>query len=153
MLPLIAIPNVLLRYNFLQETKKRENSKLINNTKEEINSSIGFRGLNKDDVLIINKENLLYIKSIDNYVEIYSLFNNSIKKTIIRSTLSMIYKQSAGFLIQPHRSYLINPNQSFSLIGNSQKSTIKLIDLDITIPVARTSYKKFKKQMQFAKNS
>ncbi|MEO1654426.1 MAG: LytTR family DNA-binding domain-containing protein, partial [Bacteroidota bacterium] len=52
--------------------------------------------------------NLIYIKSADNYVEVYYLENDQLKKKLIRHNLKHI-KVDFPQLIQTHRSYLINP--------------------------------------------
>ncbi len=137
-LPLIIFPKSVLRYLLIKNSTidfKRKNTK-----KEDITfEKLTLKGQNIKDELTYIKERLIYVKSLDNYVQVY--YNDEqLKSKILRAKLSEILTQ-APFLIQPHRSYLINPIHSFKIKGNSQKSVLVLPELEEVIPISRTSYK------------
>ena len=66
------------------------------------------RGENKLDVLRLTRDQLLYIRSSDNYVEVSFKENGTPRTKLLRTTLSKVEKQF-DFLVRVHRSYLINP--------------------------------------------
>ncbi len=138
--PLVVFPKIVLRYLLTKETSN--NKKEINISSKTTQEELTFIGQNNNDELTVFKEDVLYVKSLDNYVVIHYK-NSNLESKILRARLSDI-KEQAPFLIQPHRSYLINPNHSFKLIGNSQKSFLSLSVLNETIPVSRSSYKSIK---------
>jgi hypothetical protein len=113
-------------------------------TKPKEQSQITIKGANKREELIIQRNQLLFIKASENYVEIYYLDDTQVKSEIFRNTLFSVAKQFP-FLLQSHRSYLVNQKKIKELKGNSQKASIVLLDSEIEIPVSKSFYKKIKK--------
>ncbi|MNU68608.1 putative two-component response-regulatory protein YehT [compost metagenome] len=115
-------------------------------------NSILLTGENKNEILNLEKENLLFIKAFENYVEIYFLDNSSnvISKTF-RQTLSNVCKQIPS-LEKCHRSYLVNMLTVKEIIGNSQSAKIAFIHGEKTIPLSKTYYKQIKKSILFRYN-
>ena len=148
--PLIAFPNILLRYLFLNGNPKEEqiNTSASSSKKEfEKDLYVTFKGENKNELVIVEKSKLVFVKSIDNYVQLYYLTKDGLQNKIIRSTLLKILTH-APFLIQVHRSYLIQLTPEFVLKGNSQKAYLELQGYPDQISVARSSYALLKKQLQ-----
>ena len=57
----------------------------------------------------IKKENLLYLESAENYVNICYLNKGKISKYLLRDTLKKIEESFAGTeIIRCHRSYMVN---------------------------------------------
>lgn len=109
--------------------------------------SITLTGENKNERLQLEREDLLYIKAIENYVEI--CFMDSRKKVVsktFRQTLSALCEQ-APFLEKCHRSYLVNLDCVGEIIGNSQSAKITFLTGDKEIPLSKTYYKDFKNKM------
>jgi len=104
-------------------------------TVSKISSKIILRGSNKLDVLHIRLKDLVCISSADNYVEIYFLENDVLRKKLLRITLKDIQPQEPS-LIKVHRSHLINPLH-FIAWENSNK----LLLTQMRVPVSKT-YKK-----------
>lgn len=145
--PLLAMPMMLLRYILAKNSNKTNidtKSKDFGNIDKVY---IELKGENVTDIVIIEQNNLLFVKSVDNYVQIYYHEDGIIQNRILRCTLAGILEQ-ASFLWQPHRSYLINPKQNFVLKGNSQKASLSLSGLTERIPVARSAYSKVKIRLQ-----
>ena len=139
--PLIIFPKAMLRYllNKNSSNNTENNSIEINNKKSE---TIILKGKNANDKLTILKEQLLYVKSVDNYIMVF-FTDSPTKNKMLRANLSDILEQ-IPFLIQPHRSYLVNPKHLFKIKGNSQKATLISEQIDEDIPIARASYKTIK---------
>ncbi len=85
--------------------------------KELMNENIGFKGSSlisfRDErgvlQLSVAKENLLYIESADNYICIWYMKNEMLKKQLLRITMKEISEQLADTnLVRCHRSYIVN---------------------------------------------
>lgn len=109
-------------------------------------NSILLTGENKNEILSLEKENLLFIKAFENYVEIYFVdtSNNIVSKTF-RQTLSNVCQQ-IPFLEKCHRSYLVNMMSVKEIIGNSQSAKISFIHGENEIPLSKTYYKQIKRR-------
>lgn len=85
--------------------------------KELMNENIGFKSSSLISIrdsrgvlqLSIAKENLIYIESADNYICIWYLKNDQLKKQLMRITMKDISEQLADTnIIRCHRSYMVN---------------------------------------------
>lgn len=99
-------------------------------------------GTNKGERLKIQKHKLLFVKSLENYVEIFYEKDNSVRQITFRNTLTAINEQ-APFLSPCHRSYLVNATRIKQIKGNSQNAKIEFHH-DLAIPLSTTHYKKIK---------
>nr|WP_294858660.1 LytTR family DNA-binding domain-containing protein [uncultured Fluviicola sp.] len=110
-------------------------------------NSILLFGENKNEVLSLEKTDLLFVKAFENYVEIHFLDENAkaVSKTF-RQTLSKVYKQIPS-LEKCHRSYLVNMIAVKEIIGNSQSAKIAFIHGEKQIPLSKTYYKQIKKSV------
>ncbi len=101
---------------------------------------------NGKDSLEIKITNLLCIKSVDNYVEIYWIGRGSPEKYLLRNTLTRIEDMVSDFhvIFRCHRSYLVNINQISKVTGNSRGYLLQLPQIDEEIPVARRLSRQFK---------
>lgn len=104
-------------------------------------------GENKNEVLRLEKEDLLFIKAVENYVEICFIEKNKaiISKTF-RQTLSNVSEQ-LPFLEKCHRSYLVNINSIKEIDGNSQAAKITFGIGEKEIPLSKTYYKQIKNKV------
>ncbi|CAM1357845.1 LytR/AlgR family response regulator transcription factor [Tenacibaculum xiamenense] len=109
----------------------------------EITSIIQFTGLNKGELIEVNKQDVLFVKSSENYVNIYFNKEGSLQEVVFRNTLSQIKKQ-AEFLEQCHRSYLVNTSGVKTIEGNSQNAKIELHGCSVKIPLSKSYFKKLK---------
>jgi len=107
-------------------------------------NSIVLIGENKNEVLQLEREALLYIKAIENYVEICFVdeHKNVLSKTF-RQTLSNVYNQNR-FLEKCHRSYLVNRSAIKEISGNSQSARISFVYGEEKIPLSKTYYKELR---------
>lgn len=103
-------------------------------------------GTNKKEKVELLKKSILFVKSENNYVTVFYLDDEIVKKIILRNTLANISNQ-ANFLMKSHRSYLVNSNQIKSLKGNSQNAFLLLNSFDQKIPVSKTYFKDIEKSI------
>lgn len=99
------------------------------------------RGENKHETLTLLKQELLFLRSADNYVEIFLLKNRSVERLMLRIALSRLAAQlSDPDFIQTHRSYIVHLNHRLLLEGKSPNYQLRfeaLPELD-PIPVSKT---------------
>jgi hypothetical protein len=110
-------------------------------------NSILLIGENKNEILRLEKEDLLFVKAVENYVEI--CFVDKTQKVIsktFRQTLSNVFGQ-LPFLEKCHRSYLVNRSSIKEIIGNSQGAKICFLYGEKEIPLSKTYYKDIKNSL------
>lgn len=100
-------------------------------------------GINKNERIRIKKEDLLFVKASENYVNIFFLKNNSVHHKTFRNTLTAVNKQ-APFLVKSHRSYLVNIQTIKDIKGNSQNAKIEFHHDNLDIPLSKSYFKSIK---------
>ena len=78
--------------------------------------------------LSIKPECLYYLKSADNYLEVYYVLNDEVKKHLLRASLKQIEE---GFtdhphLVRCHRSYIVNPKNIKSIVQTSKGISLNM---------------------------
>ncbi|NAS13008.1 LytTR family DNA-binding domain-containing protein [Poritiphilus flavus] len=109
-------------------------------------NEIELSGINKGEKLLIQNEELLFVKSSENYVEIFYEKGSQVKHETFRNTLSEINRQAA-FLKRCHRSYLVNISNIKRVKGNSQNAKIEFHQHGLDIPLSNTYYKSIKSSL------
>lgn len=108
-------------------------------------------GENKNEVLKLEKEALLFVKAIENYVEItFTDESKQLRSLTFRQTLSNVWQQ-IPFLEKCHRSYLVNLTAVKELTGNSQSAKISFTNGEEKIPLSKTYYKQVKQRFSNGK--
>ena len=127
-LPALAVilPIIIIaRFAFGKYHEKR-----LEDQKIEIKGEGNYEGLR----LQLNE--LVYIQSSDNYIEVNYISNNILKKTLIRNKLSAIDNEFSE-LLRSHRSYLINPYH-FQRWKTENGKLFMLLGYDTKVPVSKT---------------
>lgn len=93
------------------------------------------------------EKNFILARAQSNYVDIYYLENELVKKEMIRSTLEKI-KSKIPLSEQVHRSYLVNPFQIKQIFGNTRKGSITLNKMDEQVPVSPKYFLGIKKYLK-----
>jgi len=102
-------------------------------------------GENKNEILQLQKEQLLFIKAVENYVEITFVDESqNVVSLTFRQTLSSCIQQ-IPFLEKCHRSYLVNRTTIKEIKGNSQSAKISFVHGKEEIPLSKTYYKQVKR--------
>lgn len=132
MIPVFIPPMIYLRQRFGERIVPLPESSFI------------LTGENKNEILRMEKEELLFIRAVENYVEICFIDKNKkvISKTF-RQTLSNVCEQ-LPFLEKCHRSYLVNISSIKEIAGNSQAAKISFGVAEKEIPLSKTYYKHIK---------
>ena len=147
----ITISVVSIHYYLLKknvESTKKINERIVSfeNHREEAAEKpqkIVITSETGKEKIEINLKDLLFIKSIDNYVEVYRADRDNIEIILLRSSLKRIEEnlKSYPFLFKCHRTYLINVNNISKVTGNSQGYRLIFKGVEYSIPVSR-SYSK-----------
>lgn len=118
------------------------------NLKEE--ELLVLKGQNLEDTLQLRAEQLLYIMSADNYVEVYFLDKNHVGKKLLRNPLKVYEEQLAPFLHfwRCHKSYLVNLNRVERVSGNAQGYKLHLNSTQETVPVSRSNNAELKEKLK-----
>ena len=89
---------------------------------------ISFESENGKNNLRIKPQCLYYLKSSDNYVEVYYVLNGETKKHLLRISLKQIEEDfdDSPYLLRCHRSYMINPKNIRSIIQTSKETNLNM---------------------------
>ena len=94
--------------------------------------------------LSLSSEELLFVKSAGNYVEIHFIKEDTTKVSVLRTTLSEVEKSICSEdILRCHRSYIVNTAHVKEITGNAQGFQLHFDLSDSIIPVARSKGKAF----------
>ncbi|WP_423999143.1 LytTR family DNA-binding domain-containing protein [Maribacter sp. IgM3_T14_3] len=114
---------------------------------DEKTKEILITGNNQNEVIRFLEKDFILAKSQANYIDIYYVHLDLLKKEVIRSTLASL-KSEMKFAEQVHRSYLVNPTHIEQISGNSRKGYITVNKLDELVPVAPKYFLGIKEYLQ-----
>lgn len=111
-------------------------------TKEEFIDAgqlIHFKGQGAKDQITLTVSGFLYGKAQDNYVELYYLEQQQLKKFLIRSSLQNLADSIHSKAIKRcHRSYIANLLHVKTVKGAHHEMTLFLGDFDTAVPVSKS---------------
>jgi DNA-binding LytR/AlgR family response regulator len=124
---------------FLQKQNKNYIAKIRENEKNEEDKEISIFSGNKAEKISLKYNNIIIIKSADNYIEIYYLENNKVEKKLIRNTLKDIESQFMHHsnFIRCHRTSIVNMAYAEKLTRNYSGYSLKINKLQENIAVSR----------------
>lgn len=98
----------------------------------------------------LKTENIIYIESEGNYVNIYNKQDDKITRRLLRSTIKQMEEslQNYPMFIRCHRAFIVNKNYISNTKGNAQGYQLTLYDISQEIPVSRTYLKSIKDALQ-----
>jgi DNA-binding LytR/AlgR family response regulator len=141
---IFVVRNKLLKASLIDAEQLREKITLHQSEKKEIVEELIIKSNIINEVFKIDVNDVLYIKSNQNYISIYYLKENTIKSHLFRISLVNALKQIASEnIIQCHRSYVVNINSIEKITGNAQGLKLEL-QHNVIVPVSRSFVKKFK---------
>jgi hypothetical protein len=98
------------------------------------------------DSLAIKLNLLVFIRSANNYIEVFWKEGESMKNQMVRC--SMAYAEDMlkehKFIFKCHRSYLVNINYIDKIEGNSQGYKLYFEKVDFSVPVSKNSVSRLK---------
>ena len=118
--------------------------------KQEAENNIEIPSQNKSEKIQLNINQLLTVKAVENYIEIYSINETSIDKHLVRNTLKNVEHALSAFheIKKCHRSYLVNLKNVAHFSGNAQGLTLSFNhSSEMKVPVSRSFVKEIKEQL------
>ena len=130
---------------YLHTTQKGENIDTLLNASNHL---VNILDENNELHIAIDLDQLLFIKSADNYVAVYFFKDGKVRKELVRTTLKRLETELDEFPIRRcHRSYMVNINKISVSMKSNQGLSLALKDYsDETIPVSK-NYKVFFTQL------
>jgi hypothetical protein len=108
-------------------------------------SLIPLKDYNNKVKLTLDFNLILYVKSTENYIQIFYLQNNSIKNILIRNTMKTIEAELKPYnILQSQRSFLVNKSQISSIEKINNKQVINLVKTDVKIPFSSSFKENFR---------
>jgi hypothetical protein len=125
--------------SILQEQNKEYYAKIERYENSSGEDIIDIVSDNKSDRLNLKFNDIVFVKSADNYIEICFMEGESVEKKMLRSTLRNIESQLANHMnfIRCHRTHIINILFIEKLVRSYGAYSIKLNCCDENIPVSR----------------
>ncbi|MCJ7581476.1 MAG: LytTR family transcriptional regulator [Candidatus Aminicenantes bacterium] len=145
-LGIFYIQSILLK-KYAESTRRlNENFLALENrtaVPEKNRQIVAFTSEGGKEEVEIRLHDLLFIKSADNYVEIYRTENDKIKRILLRSSLKRIEQdlKDYPFLFKCHRAFLVNIKNISRVAGNSQGYQLFFKGNEYAIPVSRYTSK------------
>jgi len=108
--------------------------------KTDYNPAIEIVSESKSGNFTISENDLVFIKSEDNYCKVYYRTNGDIKNQLLRVTLKNIEEQLKPFkdIIRNHRSYIVNKNQISKITGNARAYYLHFDGCEDLVPISRS---------------
>ncbi len=103
----------------------------------------------KKDHLIIQSGAIIFIRSADNYVEVFYESDGTVKRKMIRNALKNVEAilEEFDFIIKCHRSYLVNITHIKEIQGNSLGYKLYFEGTDVPALVSQKYIDDFKKMI------
>ena len=123
----------------LQEQNRYYISKISEFEKNGAEKELEIVSDNKSDNLTLKYNNIILIKSAENYIELHYFENDKVEKKLLRSTLKSIESQLASVsnFIRCHRASLVNVLYIDKLVRSYSGYNLTLTCSEEKIPVSR----------------
>lgn len=131
---------------FLKSSNENKNTDSGN---EYLSQTIDFTSENSSENLILPAEDVVFIKSADNYVEVTYRDKDMPKTKLLRNTLKKIEVQLETYpdFIRCHRICIVNMHHVQNLESKNQSHWLKIKDYEEPIPVSRQYLLKIKERI------
>jgi hypothetical protein len=152
---LILLPYSMLWLYFRRREKKQPiKYNLLNNTDTDSleKQKIPFHDEKGNLRITVQREDILYIDSTNNFITIHYLNQSRVSHFLIRNSLTKMIDDlnNDSQLIRCHRNYFVNPNKVKVLHKNKGEITLELDDLNASaIPVSSLYYDKFISELSY----
>jgi len=104
---------------------------------------------NGKEVLELTGDDLLFIESSDNYVEVYFQSKKELQRKLLRNSLKALalHLKNYPHLFRCHKSYLVNLKKVTHVSGNAQGYKLHLSDVETLIPVSRQNNEEIRRRL------
>jgi len=119
--------------------KNKKLTTLLSDSQEKIKDVEVFTSENKSEIIKLQIDDLVLIKSADNYIEILYKDNEKIQQKLIRNTLKNIEAQLKEYsdIIRCHRTYIVNKQYVRDITRGYTGYRLKISGYSEEIPVSR----------------
>ena len=119
--------------------KNKKLTTLLSDSEEKVRAVEVFTSENKSEIIKLQINDLVLIKSADNYIEILYKENEKIQQKLIRNTLKNIEAQLKEYsdIIRCHRTYIVNKKYVRDFTRGYTGYRLKLTGYNEEIPVSR----------------
>lgn len=106
---------------------------------------------NQKENLELSLQDLIFIQSSDNYVEVHYAEKNQNRKKLLRTSLKAVASDLDNHkaLFRCHKSYLVNVTRVKHVSGNAQGYKLHLSGTDVLVPVSRQYNSELKERLNF----
>ncbi|HEX3009650.1 MAG TPA: LytTR family DNA-binding domain-containing protein [Bacteroidales bacterium] len=123
-----------------------ELNKKLKENKSIQEKMIYFNSAYQKDSLAIKVNSLLFIRSANNYIEVFWKEGDVIKNQMVRYSISSAEEATSEykFILKCHRSYIVNINHIDKIEGNSQGYRLFFENISSPVPVSKNFVDKLK---------
>lgn len=123
----------------LLQQKKAFEAKILEYDQNSEDDMVDIESDNKKENFKIQFNDIVLIKSADNYIKIFYIKNNVIEMQMIRTTLKNVEIQLISRLqfIRCHRTSIVNVNYVNKLVKNYNGYSLDIMNIDEKVPVSR----------------
>ncbi len=124
-------------------TLRKDHSRLLSDLEkyksENQVDSIELYSENRSEKIELHPTDLLFVRSADNYIELYFKEKENIRKKLLRNSLKNIEEQlnKYKFFVRCHRTSLVNIRYIVKFLSNYGTHKIQMLGYDKEIPVSR----------------
>jgi hypothetical protein len=138
---------IIVNYNKMIRSNLKmadEMNKKLKEHKSILEKIVYFNSDYQKDSLAIKISSLLFIRSANNYIEVFWKEGEIIKNQMVRTSLLNAEEilKDHKFILKCHRSYLVNVNHIDKIEGNSQGYRLFIENVGSPLPVSRNSVDK-----------
>jgi DNA-binding LytR/AlgR family response regulator len=92
------------------------------------------------DSLAIKVSMLLFVRSANNYIEVFWKDGDSVRHQMVRCSMTNAEEvvKEHKFIVKCHRSYIVNINYIYRFEGNLQGYKLYFENIDFPIPVSKS---------------
>jgi len=133
-----------LQYKYSSESEEfnasitKTNDDIVKLKPSENQSTVIIPSQYAQESLELNANDLIFVRSADNYIEIYFKNEEKVEKSLLRNTLKTVESiLSDTCFFRCHKSFLVNLNYVQSVSGNAQGYKLHLKFTEEVIPVSR----------------
>ncbi len=136
---LYKVKTMEIAIHLLKEQNKSYSSKMAEDEKIKGEEEFEILSENKSEKLILKFKNIVFVKSADNYIEVYYLNSDVVEKKLVRNTLKSIESQLAlqKRFIRCHRTRIVNIMYIDKVLRDFSGYYLKMSCFDEKIPVSR----------------
>ena len=140
-----ALQELLQINQLLEMEQKALRSRL---PKDNVTDKIILHGDSRDS-LIVNPQDIVYVESIANYLNIVYFNDADLCNKRLRSSLRDVEEalEAFPFMVRTHRAFLVNIHFITQVTGNSAGMKVSLFSCDKVIPVSRSNIYDFKRKI------